>query len=131
MLLQQSHSLRGSCFCLRMEQKGGSENSNSLLSGLPFRDQRVCGWEVEALLACAIASLLSYTVCTTCSNRSWLRSCTDIHLLDHLVSEDSRYPRGCFGRCLYYLGFALQHSSKTLWSFHLWLLLSGIETSTT
>ena len=63
MLFQQSLSLRASCFHLGMEQRGVSENSNNLVSDLPFRDQRVCGWEVEALLACGTVS--RPTVCTT------------------------------------------------------------------
>ena len=43
MLLQQSRSLKASSFHHKMEQRGVLENSNSLLSGLLFRDQRVCG----------------------------------------------------------------------------------------
>ena len=56
-------------------------------------------------------------------NRSWLQSCRDKCLLDHSVSEDSKYTRDCLQRCLSLSELCFVTASETLCSFSLWLHL--------
>ena len=110
MLLQQSRSLKASCFRLGMEQRGVSENSNSLLSGLPFRDQSNLldtyypqrPNDLEDV--CLYDFVANYDYCGT-DNRTGkrqYRKLTKPRLPNHRLFE----------RCLHYLGCALQPLPK-------------------